>query len=234
MEPDIITFKLEAPKEAPLDEVEKVVSRMKGFLFSKEGNALLLAAVEEESAKKEPLKFFIIKFTPSEIEVIYTVGVDESPSVRKLEVLSKTLPLIEPVIDFYGVKASALFALVGTALDEFLKKFTRDIKDVLIENDRLREKLKISQAREKKCEEEIKKLTGKLYELNSKLSELRLRLRKYEVPSDEALEEMLMEWIKEHNGSIDIATFSRINHIPVSRVEESLNRLVEKKLLKPL
>jgi sugar-specific transcriptional regulator TrmB len=43
-----------------------------------------------------------------------------------------------------------------------------------------------------------------------------------------------MEWLRERRGSIDIAEFSKINKVPMPRVEETLNALVQKGYIKPL
>ncbi|RME78995.1 MAG: hypothetical protein D6769_03510 [Methanobacteriota archaeon] len=233
-QPDIIVVQLVSKANANLDDVFKVVNNFKGYNVAKVTDAVLLSFVEETSVSKEPLKFFIVRFMSDKIEVIYTVSEGESPSVRQLSVFSKVLPLIEQVAALYKLPISSLISLIDTSLQEFLTKFTKDMKDVIIDNDRLRERIKQLQAKERNLEMQIKSLTGKLYETNSKLSELRLKLRKYETPSDDALNDMLIEWIKEHNGTIDIAEFSRINHIPVPRIEEALNRLVERKYIKPL
>jgi len=189
--------------------------------------------VEKEDIEKRPIKFIILEFKSDEININFTVSEDESSSIRKLEVLSKSFPIIEAAISSYDISVKPLISIIDSALSEMLMKFTREMKDVLIENDRLRDKIKELQTKVKRYDDQVKELTAQLYQLNSENAELRLRLGKYEKPSQEALEDMIVEWIKEHGGEIDLAEFSRVNKVPVPRIEETLNILVQKGYIKP-
>ncbi|MEM4295496.1 MAG: hypothetical protein QXI89_01895 [Candidatus Anstonellales archaeon] len=234
MEPEIITLTLKVIKQANINDVYNVISSLSGFKIYKTQKAVYVAIVEKEDVEKRPTKFIIVEFLQDSINMHFTVSEDESSSIRKLEVISKALPIIELVLDSYSLSIKPLLSIVDSALTEMLHKFTREMKDVLIENDRLRDKIVEQSSKIKRQEEQIKELTSKLYEINSENAELRLKLGKYEKPSQEALESMLMDWIKEHGGTIDIAEFSRINNVPISRIEDTLNGLVNKGFIKPL
>jgi hypothetical protein len=233
-DPNIISFSIKVIKQADIDEVYRLCSQLSGFKISKTAKDVFVAIVEQEDIQKRPVRFIIIDFKQDEIIINFTVSDDESSSIRKLEVLSKTIPILEVALDAYKISVKPLLSLIDASLTEMLQKFTRDVKDVLIENDRLRDKIKEQQEKIKKLDEQVKVLTSNLYELNTQISDLRLKLQKYEKPSEEALENMIMEWLRERRGSIDIAEFSKINKVPMPRVEETLNALVQKGYIKPL
>jgi chromosome segregation ATPase len=234
MEPEILTLSIKVLKKGDIGKVYSSVLSLSGFRVYKAGNVVYVSILEKEDVQKKPVKFIIVEFKEEEINVHFTVSEEESPSIRKLEVISKTLPIIEAVLDAYQISVKPLISIIDAALTEMLQRFTREMKDVLIENDRLRDRIKEKEEKIKRQDEQIKELTAKLYELNSENSELRLKLGKYEKISEEALEEMLMEWLREHKGTIDLAEFSQMHKVPVSRLEEVLNGLVQKGYIKPL
>jgi regulator of replication initiation timing len=232
-EPDVYTISIKVSKKADINKVYDELSSLTGFKIYKAANAVYLSLVEKEDIEKRPIKFIILEFKSDEININFTVSEDESSSIRKLEVLSKSFPIIEAAISCYDISVKPLISIIDSALSEMLMKFTREMKDVLIENDRLRDKIKELQTKIKRYDDQVKELTAQLYQLNSENAELRLRLGKYEKPSQEALEDMIVEWIKEHGGEIDLAEFSRVNKVPVPRIEETLNILVQKGYIKP-
>jgi regulator of replication initiation timing len=232
-EPDVYTISIKVSKKADINKVYEELSSLTGFKIYKAANAVYLSLVEKEDIEKRPIKFIILEFKSDEININFTVSEDESSSIRKLEVLSKSFPIIEAAISSYDISVKPLISIIDSALSEMLMKFTREMKDVLIENDRLRDKIKELQTKIKRYDDQVKELTAQLYQLNSENAELRLRLGKYEKPSQEALEDMIVEWIKEHGGEIDLAEFSRVNKVPVPRIEETLNILVQKGYIKP-
>ncbi len=231
---EIGSIEIVTPGEANIDELYNIISEYKNFYALKEKDKAYLATVEEEDVSGNPRKFIIVELMPSKIIVIYTIAPDESPSVRKLEVFSKILPMLEPIIPKYRLPISALLSILDSALSQFLKKFTRDVRDVLIDNDRLREKVKELQSHLEMERKNVRELTTKLYEVNSLLSEAKMKLKKYETPSDEVLKQLVVEWLKEHDGEIDLETFSKVKNVPIARVEEILTRLIEEKVIKPL
>ncbi len=232
-EPDVYTISIKVSKKADINKVYDELSSLTGFKIYKAANAVYLSLVEKEDIEKRPVKFIILEFKSDEININFTVSEDESSSIRKLEVLSKSFPIIEAAISSYDISIKPLISVIDSALSEMLMKFTREMKDVLIENDRLRDKIKELQTKIKRYDDQVKELTAQLYQLNSENAELRLKLGKYEKPSQEALEDMIVEWIKEHGGEIDLAEFSRVNKVPVPRIEETLNILVQKGYIKP-
>jgi C-terminal processing protease CtpA/Prc len=71
-----------------------------------------------------------------------------------------------------------------------------------------------------------------LLECERKRDELSKRIEQLEKVSDEALKEMLYDWIKLHGGTINIAEFAKLQRMSVSRVEEGLNMLITEGYIK--
>jgi len=63
-------------------------------------------------------------------------------------------------------------------------------------------------------------------ELERQVSALSLRIKKLEAVSDDALLELVQDWLSAHHGRFDAALFSRAHSIPPARAEEGLQRLL--------
>jgi len=63
-------------------------------------------------------------------------------------------------------------------------------------------------------------------ELERQVSALRGRIRKLEGVSDDALLELVQDWLSSHRGRFDAAQFSRAHCLPPARAEEGLERLL--------
>ncbi|MCX6771378.1 MAG: hypothetical protein NTX79_04960 [Candidatus Micrarchaeota archaeon] len=63
-------------------------------------------------------------------------------------------------------------------------------------------------------------------ELERQVSALASRIKKLETVSDDALLELVQDWLSAHRGRFDAALFSRAHGIPPARGEEGLQRLL--------
>ncbi|MFA6327983.1 MAG: hypothetical protein WCY41_00900 [Candidatus Micrarchaeia archaeon] len=63
-------------------------------------------------------------------------------------------------------------------------------------------------------------------ELERQISALSARIKKLEAVSDDALLELVQDWLSAHRGKFDAALFSRAHSIPPARAEEGLQRLI--------
>ncbi|MFA6213716.1 MAG: hypothetical protein WC717_00365 [Candidatus Micrarchaeia archaeon] len=63
-------------------------------------------------------------------------------------------------------------------------------------------------------------------ELERQLSALSARIKKLESVSDDALLELVQDWLSSHRGRFDAALFSRAHAVPPARAEEGLERLL--------
>ena len=65
--------------------------------------------------------------------------------------------------------------------------------------------------------------TSQLNDENKKLKEDLSALQKY---SDQALMNMIMDWIEVHNSTIDVGEFSKTYNIVQPRIEQILDKMV--------
>jgi len=63
-------------------------------------------------------------------------------------------------------------------------------------------------------------------ELERQASALSARIRKLETVSDDALLELVQDWLSAHRGKFDAALFSRAHAVPPARAEEGVERLL--------
>ena len=68
--------------------------------------------------------------------------------------------------------------------------------------------------------------TRLLLECERKRDEMQKKLTRLSGMGDDLLKESLYNWIKLHNGTIDIREFAKANSVAVTRAEEGLNMLI--------
>lgn len=63
-------------------------------------------------------------------------------------------------------------------------------------------------------------------ELERQASALSARIKKLESVSDDALLELVQEWLSSHHGKFDAALFAKAHNLPPARAEEGMERLL--------
>ncbi|MEM4196699.1 MAG: hypothetical protein QXV64_01095 [Candidatus Anstonellaceae archaeon] len=178
-------------------------------------------AEDAQGVEYESIKITITK-NSLELEIL---GEQKNFQKRKLEGLKLCLFVISILKE--EDEYSKIFSTIASVLDESISLI--DFKSVLVleENNKLKEenaslnkKLQIALAEKESLTKRLMQDSIKISELNSKLSKL------LEIP-DEVIQDELLEWLKSHNGEINISEFCvRYSHNP-QRVLENLDRLAK-------
>ncbi|MCX8162972.1 MAG: hypothetical protein N3D10_00250 [Candidatus Micrarchaeota archaeon] len=165
-----------------------------------------------------------IKITKNSLE-LEILGEPKNFVKRKLEGLKLSLLVISILKE--EEQYSKLFAAVVSLIEEATALI--DFKSILVleennklkeENNNLNKKLQIALA-------EKENLTKQLMQHSIKISELNTRLQKLlEIP-DEVIQDELLEWLKAHNGEINISEFCIRYSCNPQRALENLDKLAK-------
>jgi hypothetical protein len=186
---------------------------------------------EEDLSGKKQLHYRIV-FGKNDIEFSYSVPEGRSKRGKTIEVFPVFLNAVRLAEGFYDISASSLFTPVLSLLKDVQSVLDADVADLSSERDTLRDK---NAALEKKYEELVRSSEENariLIECERRRNELQKRVGELEYPSDETLKEALFNWLRVHNGNINISEFSKSHNVSFKRIEEGLNLLIKEGYLK--
>jgi hypothetical protein len=202
-------------------------------MLVKTRDAVSLAYVESKDIKGTPQEFFIIDFKPNSIDIGYTVP-DKIEAVRKWEVLSKVFPLLSVAAPYYDMDIGFMLELVGNLAKDMESMIPGGSKDVYIERDKLKSKLNEVTALLNNYRHENEELTKKLYAVGNRLSTTEAKLEKFMKFTDEVLELKISEWIRDHDGELDVKEFSQRYDVNEQRVVNTLQDMISNGYVKPI
>jgi len=226
-------IEIKAKAKAPLEELKAELLKLGKGKIASTSNVIYYLLEEKVGPKGEPLAYTIVEFTPEGIIIRHTLS-DEPAYLRKWEVLKQVFPLLVLATKYYEIDLSSIMELVDSLITELRGIVKNDVKVVERENAKLRIKMKRLEERIRQCNEERKALLEKLYLREKEIEELKAKLKRYETMSDSVLKEKIMEWVRDNNGSFDVAQFSKFYGVPENRVEQAVYDLIKEGYLKPL
>ncbi|MFH1222665.1 MAG: hypothetical protein V1492_06310 [Candidatus Micrarchaeota archaeon] len=195
-------------------------------------NTLTVERVFGYDMKGNPELDYRVTFAPQDVTLEYEIGKTKNKKARLLSVLPIFLNVLQLAEDYYDIKPSAIYFDINAALGEAVKLVGKDVVDLSTELSELKSKYRSLTAKYDGLLKSSEANARVLLECERKRDELARkveRLMKYE---DEVLKEMLYEWIKLHGGKINLLEFSKINRVPVPRIEEGLGLLVNEGYVK--
>ena len=218
---------------ANIKKVYSILTTLKDVNLASTKGKVILSIVESVNVRGEPEKLIVVEFYPSKIVISYSVG-NEPPSFRRWEVIRKVLPIVELVSEEYKLTISKLYPLLDKTIKEIDLELGKDIRSYYLEIDRLKRENDNLKTKLVFCKNEIDKLTSQVFDLTAKINELKIKLKKYETMNKELLKSKIVEWIREHDGEIDITEFSKVYKVKEQAVEQALNELIREGVISPL
>ncbi|MEM2908651.1 MAG: hypothetical protein QW590_01170 [Candidatus Bilamarchaeaceae archaeon] len=195
-------------------------------------DTLTIERVTGYDLNRNPELDYRIVFSPQEIVLEYEVPKNKNKKARLLSVLPIFLNVLQLVEDYYDIKPSAIYFEVNTALTEALKLVGKDVVDLSTELSELQAKYRSLSAKYNDLLRSSEENARILLEYERKKDELNRKVERLTRYSDDALKEMVYEWIKLHGGKINLLEFSKIHRVPIPRLEEILNMLVTEGYIK--
>lgn len=225
--PKVDGFRMKVKLKGKTSDVAKALNAISFLKIAQEKEQVNVAYVESRSIDKTPYLFSLMRFKKNEVEVVYTVPGNASPTKRKLDVLRYLLNMITLVEPYYEIDNKLLYQLIEETMRQLEEYTTGDYKTLYRDYDRLKTEVENLRRSSLIYKGQVKSLSKENYELKNENDELKVTFEKLHGGiSDNVLTTRVQEWIMDHNGSINIVQFARHNKVPEARVEDILNRLV--------
>lgn len=224
--PTVDGFKFKGELKGSLKNIVNILRTITFIEIAQEKAALNIAYVESKDINKNPYLFSIIKMKKDEIEVLYSVTPEISPTKRRVDVIRYLLNILSLIDEEYEVDNKVLYQLVEDSIKKITDSVSVEYSRLFTERDALKKDTSDFKKKVERLTEQNDVLSSQNYEIKAENDELRLRLQKLEKVSDETLRTKIQEWIVEHNGSINVSEFARVYSTPETKVEEILNQLV--------
>ncbi|MEM3714992.1 MAG: hypothetical protein QXF82_08605, partial [Nitrososphaeria archaeon] len=114
--PKVDGFKLKGNLKGKISNIVDILKSISFIEIAQEKNAINIAYVESRDINKNPYLFSIIKLKDNEIEVVYSIPSEISPTKRRLDVIRYFLNLVSLIGDEYDVDNKILFQLIEDAV----------------------------------------------------------------------------------------------------------------------
>ena len=224
--PKVDSFSIKGRLKTDYKKIAEVLRTISFIEVAVEKDAVDVLYVESRDINKNPYIFSLIKIMDDKIDVVYTIPKGISPTKRRLDVIRYLLNILTLITEHYEVDDKVLYQLIEKSISDILDSISMDYSKLYTAYDSLKKEVLDLRKKVERLTQQNDELTTQNYELKSYNDELKLRLKELEGMSDELLKAKIQEWITEHNGEINVLEFSKVHHVPESRVEQMLNELV--------
>lgn len=224
--PTVDGFKLKGELKGSFKKMIEVLRTITFIEIAQEKSAINISYVESRDINKNPYLFSILKIKEDEVEVLYSVTPEISPTKRRVDVVRYLLNILSLIDEEYSVDNKILYQLLEDAMKKVIDSVSVEYSRLFTERDGLKKDIADYKKKVERLTEQNDVLSSQNYEIKTENDELRVRLQKLESVSDETLKTKIQEWIVEHNGSINVSEFARVYSTPETKVEEILNQLV--------
>ncbi len=210
----------------PIAQIGTKVSKLPLFETKISESELIISKVESRNIHDKPFLFYLITIKQEAVYITYSIAPETSDNLRRLTVLKNAMSLFAVLGDAMEIDEPKFFAYVESTIDSVVAGLTQNYSTIF---NRL-ESLSSEHAELKKLNAELsmsnRNLTIQASQASEELAKLRERVAKLEAYSDQALMVMAQDWIESHNSQIDVNDFAKNYNVPVSRVEEILDKMV--------
>lgn len=228
--PTVDSFKIGGKLKSSLKDVASKLSSISFLEVAMESNAVNSAYVESRDINGRPHVFSLMKIKSNELSIVYSLPHTMAPRKRRIDVIRQLLNILGIISEEYEVDNKTIYNLIERSIRDVGELVDKKTSEMYVEYDKIKNTNTILDRKVRVLEKEREEIKNKNYELTEKNNELTLKINRYETPSDETLRVRLQEWIKDHNGKINIADFTSVylsgNKVGETRVEKILNELV--------
>ena len=121
--PTVDGFKIKGELKGSLKNIANILRTITFIEIAQEKAAINIAYVESKDINKNPHLFSIIKMKKDEIEVLYSVTPEISPTKRRVDVIRYLLNILSLIDEEYEVDNKILYQLV----EDSIKKITDSV-----------------------------------------------------------------------------------------------------------
>lgn len=213
-----------------IKDIKGLQKEFENLGFTKIENKAGILKIEKnkgEDINGKPFFDYGAEFREDLIVFSYSIVSGKSILLRKMELMPTILNILEIASNYYNLKVGEIFSLVKEILNESTKVMDRESLDAYANFKEIEGKYKDLKIKYDELTRSSETNAKILLDSEQKIEEQRRELSKISTISDELLREMLFAWIKAHNGSIEIREFSKAHSVPISKIEEGLNGLIQ-------
>lgn len=224
--PTTAGFKIKGKLKGTISGIVETLRSITFIEIAQEKSVVNVAYIESRDINKNPYLFSIVKIKEDEVEVVYSITPEISPTKRRLDVIRYLLNIISLIEDDYAVDNKILLQLIDDVFKSVTESISLDYSKLYTEYDALKKEVADLKKKNERLSQQVEALSSQNYELKSENDQYRIRLQQLEKMSDDALKVKVQSWIIEHNGSINVPEFCKVYGVVESKVEEILNQLV--------
>jgi len=200
-----------------------------------DGDAVKAMIVESTDRQKRPHLYISFRFFRDRAEISYSVPPEiPNPSARKLQVIKTAFTLLSLLeakesfvpdrADMYS-KTMAAFDIAAGFSDNDALRMKYDLDRYATENSSLKAELA-------RLKEEKDGLGLRLLELEKTAERMEERVRQLERLTDGELDHEIVKWVEDHNGKLNDSLFCSTFNIGAQRLEERLDSLSKRGVIR--
>ncbi len=225
-------IKIKAVRTKPLKDLIPMLGTLGFTKIKYTKDTLTLEKIESEDLSGKPYLFYKIELAPKSIVIRYLLSSPERRISRSLEMGLLSLNLFRIINTHYEVSVSSVYPFYYALLNSLSEALDKEKLESLSELNTLKTKYVSLDKKYKDIVRSSEQNARILVEAERKNEELGEKIKRMEGINDEVLQERLFEWIRTHDGEINIYDFSKINSLPVGRAEQGLNLLIKNGYIK--
>jgi len=220
-------IKIKANRVKPLKDLIPMLGPLGFSKVSYSKEELVVEKVESEDLSGKPYLFYRIELGPNSIMIRYLLPSPERRLSRSLDMGLLSLNLFRIIATHYDVSVSSVYPFYYALLNSLSESLEKEKLEAISELSGLKAKHVSLEKKYKDLVRSSEQNARILVEAERKNEELTEKMKKMEGINEEVLQERLFEWIRTHDGEINLFEFARLNSTPVGRVEEGLNSLIK-------
>jgi hypothetical protein len=190
-------------------------------------DALVIEKVESEDLNGKPYLYYRIELLRNAIVLKYTVPDMERHVSRSLDMGMMLLNMFQILTAYYDVPIQSVYPFYFT----LMKSLTEAIDSEKMEMySKLKDTTQKHISLEKKYNDLVQASAQNarlVVEYERKNEDLRERVQRLEGVGETELQSQLFEWIRTHDGEIDVLEFAKLNNVAAGRAEEGLDSLIK-------
>jgi hypothetical protein len=225
-------IKIKAKKTQPLKSLIPMLGSLGFSKVKYSKDKLIVERVESEDLSGKPYLFYRIELAPDAIQIRYVLPSPQRRLLRGLEMGLLSLNVFRIISTHYLITVSSVYPFYYSLLTSLEEALGKQKLEAVSELNSLRSRHVSLEKKYKDLVRSSEQNARILVESERKNEELTERISKMEGLDDEVLSERLFEWIRTHDGEINIYEFGKINSIPVGRVEQGLDLLIKQGYIK--
>ncbi|MFH0737945.1 MAG: hypothetical protein V1827_04605 [Candidatus Micrarchaeota archaeon] len=213
-------------QKKPLKNLASLLSGLGFTRITYTKNGLSVEKIKGADLQGKPYLEYRVEFGPESIDFLYSFSAKRSRIARLLDLMPTFLNILQVAEDYYDVRPTGIFMHINALLGETSKIIDRDALEFSTQLSEMQVRYADITAKYEDLVRSGEGNTRLLLECERKRDELQNKLTKLAGMGDDLLKETLYNWIKLHNGTIDVREFSKANSVAVTRAEEGLNMLI--------